>query len=124
MFEVHPPKYCHHVLVLHMRKTTIANLIAKSDLRLGLTSEKVNYRKIHNKIKKPYITYDTQDIYITVSKCIHSTIVPMSWTYKLEGEPSQFSQQNLHHPVCLRQFVGSKQISKSKSVNNNKGKRL
>ena len=40
MFEVHPPKYCHHVLVLHMRRTAIANLLAKSDLSLDLTSEK------------------------------------------------------------------------------------
>jgi hypothetical protein len=50
MFEVHPPKYCHHVLVLHMRKTTIVNLIAKSCHSLGLTSEKASHRQIHSRI--------------------------------------------------------------------------
>ena len=52
MFEVHPPKYCHHALVLHMRRTAIANLIAESHLSLSLTSEKKNHRKIHNTPEK------------------------------------------------------------------------
>ena len=39
----------------------------------------------------------------------------MSWTYKLEGEPSQISQQNRKHPVNLSKTVGSEKTYKSKS---------
>ena len=48
MFEVHPPKCCRYVLVLHMRRTAIANVIAKSNLRLRHTNAKESYSKIHN----------------------------------------------------------------------------
>ena len=44
-------------------------------------------------------------------------------TYKLEGEPSQISQQNPDHPVDLRHIVVSKKTCKSKSVSQSKGKR-
>ena len=51
---------------------------------------------------KPYITCGTQDTYITNSKCFHRNIVTMSWTYKLERDPSLNPQQNLNHPVELK----------------------
>ena len=51
-------------------------------------------------------------------------MIPMSWTYKLEGEPSQIPQQHRNHPVNLRKIVVSKKTYKSKSVSQRKGKRL
>ena len=76
-----------------MRKSAIATFTAKT---------------------KPYNASGTQDIHISVWKCIHRNIVSMSWIYKLEGDPSYISQQNLNQPVDLRKTVGSNKTYKSK----------
>ena len=78
-----------------MRKSAIATFTAKT---------------------KPYITSGTQDIHISVWKCIRRNIVSMSWTYKLEGDPSYISQQHLNQPVQYIQekTVGSKKTYTSK----------
>ena len=60
MFKVHPAKYCGHVLVLHMRRTAIANVIATSNLRLRRAIAQFTLKT------EPYITCGTQHIYITV----------------------------------------------------------
>ena len=44
----------------------------------------------------------------------------MSWTYKLEGDPSQISQQNLNQPVDLRKPVSSTKTYKSNLVSQSK----
>ena len=49
MFEVHPLKSCRNVLVLHMIRPAIANVIAKSNLSLSLANEKESYRTILTK---------------------------------------------------------------------------
>ena len=72
---------------------------------------------------KPYITYGKQDIYITISKCIHRNLVPTSWTYKWERYPSHISQQNRDHPLGLLTIVVSKKTYTSKYVSQRKGKR-
>ena len=38
----------------------------------------------------------------------------MSWTYKVEGDPSQISKQSPNQPVDLRNIVGSEKTYKSK----------